>query len=231
MKFEMCVASAKGADLAVKYKVDRIELCQNLEFGGTTPTQSLVEYCLNLNLEVHVLLRSRIGGFNYSDKEIELMIRDLKIFKGLGVAGFVVGCLDENGKIHEAHLQAFQVAAGNCELTFHRAFDDLQDWREGIETLHKYGVKRVLTAGLASSVDVGVNNLAFIKEASRGKLELMVGGGVTPRNVSLVLSKSLPDAVHFSATNAVVELSESKFAAPRLEADENKLVQILNAAR
>ena len=82
---------AKRVDLAKKYSVERIELCQNLEIGGTTPSHGLVEYALELGLETHVLVRPRMGGFVYTEDEYEIMFKDARLFKALGVEGLVVG--------------------------------------------------------------------------------------------------------------------------------------------
>jgi copper homeostasis protein len=227
MKIELCVSSKNGIDLASKYKVDRIELCQNLEIGGTTPSPSLVKYAVSRRLETHVLIRPRMGGFVYSDNDIEMMCGNIEFYASMGVKGFVFGCLDEERNVNKDQVKTLVACAPKCEFTFHRAFDDLVDWRNGIEDLSKLGVSRLLTSGLAASVDVGMNNFTIIKELSKGKVEMMIGGGVTARNIPEIIKKTCPDAIHFSATSIAVDTVESKFNVPRLEIDETKLIEIL----
>jgi copper homeostasis protein len=228
MKLELCVSSNKGIELASRYKFDRIELCQNLEIGGTTPSVGLVEKAVKQGLETHVLMRPRIGGFVYDEFEFECILSDIKAHKKLGVHGFVVGFFDENKDLEIDRLKQIVEAAGGLELTFHRAFDDLSDWKESLDQLFHLGFKRILTTGLSSTIDGGLHNLSFIKDACRGKIELMVGGGINDRNVGRVVTEIGPDAIHFSGSTIFIDSVPSQFNVPRLNIDEEKVVSILN---
>lgn len=72
--FEACVDSIDSAILAEKAGADRIELCSDLDSGGLTPSYGLIRIVLErLSIPVNVLIRPRVGDFNYSTEEFEVM--------------------------------------------------------------------------------------------------------------------------------------------------------------
>src|SRR5690606_41811854 len=59
---------------------DRIEVCENLSEGGTTPSYGLLLKTRHqVSIPVHVLIRPRAGDFLYSDLEFEVMKEDIKL--------------------------------------------------------------------------------------------------------------------------------------------------------
>ena len=79
---EICCSSIQSVEKAVEGKADRIELCQNLLVDGLSPSSELLEKAtLICNLPIHVLIRPRAGGFNYNDKEIEQIEKDIERVK------------------------------------------------------------------------------------------------------------------------------------------------------
>ncbi|MBM3186886.1 MAG: copper homeostasis protein CutC, partial [Bacteroidetes bacterium] len=44
MKIELCAASQEAIQIASDLKIDRIELCQNLDQGGLTPSAGMIQY-------------------------------------------------------------------------------------------------------------------------------------------------------------------------------------------
>ena len=103
MNIEICCNSIQSAANAKAAGATRIELCQDLENGGTTPSYAAIRHCVeNLKLDVFVLIRPRSGDFCYNDLEIETMAEDVRICKQLGVAGIVVGFLTPGGEVDTA---------------------------------------------------------------------------------------------------------------------------------
>jgi len=227
MKIELCAASMEAILLARKYKFDRIELCQNLEQGGMTPSAGFIDYALACNVQTHVLIRPRPGGFQYTDDEIEVMLRDIRDCKSMGAHGVVVGVLNEEGRIHQKALESIMRQADGMEVSFHRAFDDLVLYEKGLETLIDCGVKRVLTSGLASKVDLGFENLKSMIKYADGRIEIMAGGGVNASNIKKLQSELQPDAIHFSATVKHELDEDSRFSETILQINEDKLVRLL----
>lgn len=229
MKIELCAASIEAISIAKKYEFDRIELCQNLEQGGMTPSPGFIEYALACGLETHVLIRPRSGGFVYSRDEIEIMLRDILECKNLGANGVVIGALNEFGLIDEFALELMVEKAQGMEITFHRAFDDCTNWQKGLEVLIKAGVHRVLTSGTAKNADTGIPILTNMKELAHGRIEIMCGGGVNAENIKRILTEVNPDAIHFSGTVKAIQDEESLFSESILKIDEKRVKRILEA--
>ena len=88
MNFELCTDSLEGALTASKYSFNRIELCSALSIGGLTPSVGLIEQCVKQSdVEVHVMIRHREGGFDYSPNDIAIMKADIKAADQAGGVG------------------------------------------------------------------------------------------------------------------------------------------------
>ena len=100
MDLEICVNSIQSAYNARQGGATRIELCQALEQGGTTPSYSTIKYCTNeLGLRTYVLIRPRTGNFVYNALEFETICQEVELCKQLGATGVVVGFLDSIFKV------------------------------------------------------------------------------------------------------------------------------------
>ena len=91
---EACVESLIDAIEAEKRGADRIELCDNLSQGGTTPSYGTIKVALStLKIPVFPIIRPRGGDFYYTPDEIEVIKEDIKVCKSLGAKGVVLGLL------------------------------------------------------------------------------------------------------------------------------------------
>ena len=143
---EACVESFEKALEAQNNGANRIELCENLAVGGTTPSYGTVKVCLEkLDIPIFPMIRARGGNFIYSKDEIEIMKEDIKIFKELGVKGVVLGCLTSNNKIDLELTKELVDLAYPMEVTFHKAIDEIQNPLDYIDDLVNIGIKRILT--------------------------------------------------------------------------------------
>ena len=94
MEIEICCGSIQSAANAKAGGAVRVELCQGLIEGGTTPSPATIEFAVKeLGLQVFVLVRPRGGDFCYNELEIKTMEEDVEFCKKAGVAGIVVGAL------------------------------------------------------------------------------------------------------------------------------------------
>jgi copper homeostasis protein len=225
MQYELCVASPEAARIAEKAGVDRIETCTALGLGGLTPTLGMVGWIQStFDLEQHVLIRQRAGGFEYSYDEIVVMRDDILRFRDLGVKGFVIGAL-KDGKPDTGVLETWARAAGSADLTFHRAFDDIADWKAALDRLVTLGFRRILTSGQSASVSEGLERLREMVSYASGRIEIMAGGGVRPENRDSVIATGV-DAIHFSGTRSEKFDPESLFAAD-LSVPDEELIKLL----
>jgi copper homeostasis protein len=231
MKLELCAASIEAIDLANELNFDRIELCQNLEQGGMTPSPGFIDYALANGLETHVLIRPRSGGFRYSPQEIEIILRDVRECEAMGAHGVVVGILDQSDQICKRSLELVLTQSKGMEVTFHRAFDDTYEYDKSLDILIDAGLKRVLTAGLARNVEIGMPVLKSMNEYANGRIEIMPGGGVNLNNILKLKNEIKPSAIHFSGTNKTVIDEGSMFSETILKPNRDKIIRLLNAVK
>lgn len=180
---EACVESFLDAKIMVEAGANRIELCENLSVGGTTPSYGTIIQCLkNLNVPLLVMIRPRGGNFIYSDDEIEIMSNDILLCKELGVKGIVLGVLNEKNEIHIPQLKYLVKLAKPMEITFHKAIDEVPDPLKALDILIELGIDRILTSGKAETALAGkelINKLIF---AGKDKIQIVVAGKVTKEN-------------------------------------------------
>jgi copper homeostasis protein len=231
MKIELCAASQEAIQIASELKLDRIELCQNLDQGGLTPSAGMIKYAKDLGLETHVLIRPRAGGFHYSDEEMKVILNDVQFCKDFGVDGIVIGFLQPNFEIDLESIERINSVRGNLKLTFHRAFDDSIEWRRSLDKLIACGVDRLLTSGFASNVDIGLHNLIEMTSYSNRRIEIMPGGGVNVGNILKIKRDLDPESIHFSGTIKVLMDEESAFSETLLKADANRIAKMCDLIR
>ena len=100
MRIEICVDSVTGAIAAERGGADRVELCDNLMEGGTTPSAGCIKIVRRrVRVGLQVIIRPRSGDFLYSEAEVEVMREDIQSAKQLGADGIVIGCLTPEGRI------------------------------------------------------------------------------------------------------------------------------------
>jgi copper homeostasis protein len=150
---------------------------------------------------VHVLVRPRLGGFDYSPDEVGLIVRDVRHALKAGATGVVVGGV-RDGRVDHDLVRRVLDAAGKADVTFHRAFDTLPDPAAGLRTLAQLGVRRILTSAGAASVADALPALADLVTAAGDRIEIMAGGGVRPDDVEKIVRTGVP-AVHASAKRTV----------------------------
>ncbi|MGO8676845.1 MAG: copper homeostasis protein CutC [Limisphaerales bacterium] len=204
MRVEICVDSTVGAFAAERGGADRVELCDNLLEGGTTPSAGCIKVARRgLKIGLQVIVRPRGGDFLYSEEEMQVMREDVVTARELGADGVVIGCLTAAGDIDRARTGELIELARPLNVTFHRAFDMCRDPREALEVLIGLGVERVLTSGQEASCLEGLDLIAALHRIAAGRIVIMPGGGVTPANVQRIVAATGVTEVHLSARHSV----------------------------
>ena len=194
---EACVESFEKALEAQNNGANRIELCENLAVGGTTPSYGTVKICLEkLNIPIFPMIRARGGNFVYSKDEIKIMKEDIKIFKELGVKGVVLGCLISNNKIDLELTKELVDLAYPMEVTFHKAIDEIQNPLDYIDDLVNIGIKRILTSGGKATALEGKDLINEMIKKSNGRLKIVVAGKVTKGNLNGLSNLISADEFH-----------------------------------
>ncbi|WP_375416176.1 copper homeostasis protein CutC [uncultured Hymenobacter sp.] len=235
-QLEICAGSLASAQAAQAGGAHRIELCQNLEQGGITPSYGLIRAVrARLQLPVFVLIRPRPGHFVYSKDELAIMRADIEMCRELGCAGVVLGVLDAAGRVDVAQCRALLALAQPLEVTFHRAFDDCPDQFQALEDIIAVGCQRLLTSGGQPTAEAGQARLAALVKQAAGRLRLMPGAGLTAANVRALAAATGAQEFHASARRRQPAgpgaASGGLFDAPRFETDSAmvaELVALLN---
>ena len=194
---EACVESFEKALEAQNNGANRIELCENLAVGGTTPSYGTVKVCLEkLDIPIFPMIRARGGSFVYSKDEIEIIKEDIKIFKELGVKGVVLGCLTSDNKIDLELTKKLVNLAYPMEVTFHKAIDEIQNPLDYIDDLINIGIKRILTSGGKATALEGKDLINEMIKKSNGRLKIVVAGKVTKENLNGLSNLISADEFH-----------------------------------
>jgi copper homeostasis protein len=194
---EACVDSVASARAAERGGAGRVELCDALFDGGTTPSAGMIAACREaVSIPVFVMIRPRGGGFVYSAEEGDVMRRDIVVARELGADGVVLGALLPNGDVDLALVRTLVEAAGGVPVTFHRAFDLTPDLEASLDALAEVGVERILTAGGASTAAEGASMLGTLARRAKSRIVVMAGGGVREENVRELVARSGVREVH-----------------------------------
>ena len=200
---EVCVDFVESAMAAEQGGADRVELCDNLLEGGTTPSAGTIELAReNLDLGLQIMIRPRGGDFCYSDIEFEIMQRDIDMAKNLGADGVVFGLLKPDGSLDMERSAALVEQSRPLSVTFHRAFDVSRDAHQSLEDLISLGVDRILTSGQAFSVLEGLDLIAELVHIAGDRIIIMPGGG-TERNVQKVVEITGVKEIHVIAPKII----------------------------
>lgn len=199
VQLEVCANGVNSALIAQEGGAYRVELCDNLLEGGTTPSYGQITLARKLlNIKLYPIIRPRGGNFDYSDLEFEVMKADVQSCKALGCDGVVFGMLTADGKVDVERCKALLEIAHPMPATFHRAFDDAADLFDSLEDLISLGFERVLTSGGAATAVDGTDVLKRLIEAASNRIEVMPGAGITPENVASLVNMTNARAVHGS---------------------------------
>lgn len=194
---EACVGSYSEAVSAEKRGADRVELCDNLDVGGTTPSYGTIKTTVEkLKIPVFVMIRPRGGNFCYNKNEIEIMKKDIELCKNLGVKGIVLGVLTKNDEIDYPLLKELIDLASPMEVTFHKAIDELENPILEIKNLAKIGVKRILSSGTKAKALDGKEILNKMIEEANSEITVIVAGGVTTENFAEVSKEIVSTEYH-----------------------------------
>ena len=186
MIYEFCAENVTLLEKAMQAGARRIELCDNLAVGGTTPsygvTKAAVELAANYDTTIMTMIRPRGGDFVYNDLEIAIMLEDIRMTAQAGSQGVVFGALTADKKLDKPNLEKLIAASKGMEIVFHMAFDELseEDQLEAIDWLSQAGVTRILIrAGVSGdSLEKRFAHYHRILEHAKGKIEILPGGGI-----------------------------------------------------
>ena len=199
MILEVCVDSVESAVNAEKGGADRIELCGDLIVGGITPSLALYERIREkTSLPIHVLLRPRFGDFLYSEEELEILIRQARMFAKAGADNLVIGCLTPDGRLDLEAMKKIIDVANGTPVNLHRAFDMCADPMKTFEKARSMGIDTILTSGQAPDCLAGSGLIADLVSLAGQDMTILVGAGVSAPVIEQMHRLTRAKAYHMS---------------------------------
>lgn len=199
-KLEIACFNLESAIIAQQNGADRIELCDGIDVGGTTPNEEMVSKAKSvLTVDLYVMIRPRGGNFVYSDAEFRQMKSEIQTLKKLNVDGFVFGILNDDKSVNIIQNTELVNLANPFPCTFHRAFDEAIDLNQSLEDIIQCGFRTILTSGQRPNVVEGMDQLSALVEKANSRITIMPGGGLRSSNVGEVRQKTKAGFYHSSA--------------------------------
>ena len=204
MLYEFCAENVTLLEKAMQAGARRIELCDNLTVGGTTPSygviQAAVEMAKSYDTTVMTMIRPRGGDFVYSDLEVSIMLEDIKKAREAGSQGLVYGLLTKENELDKANLERLLAASQGLEVVFHMAFDAIPKDKQfvALDWLAEHGVRRILTHGGSASETIQ-EHFGWLKELvgyAGDRIEILPGGGITTENRNEIVEKLGVNQLH-----------------------------------
>lgn len=210
MKFlllkEACLENYTALPQAIHHGANRIELCDNLAVGGTTPSKGVIaeaaKFCHENNVPLIVLIRPRSGNYVYTDTEIKIMEADIFEAQALGADGISFGALTPDNDLDLEVMEQLSAAAGGMQLVLHMAFDEMNfnQQKQAIDWAVTTGFERILTHGgpLSKSIDQTSSHLKELVAYAGGRISILPGGGITADNAEDIATNLGVSQVHGS---------------------------------
>lgn len=211
---EVCSVSVADVREAAAGGAGRIELCENIEVGGVTPSQELIGEVLRVSpLPVNVLVRPRGGDFVFTADEEAQMRESILMCRRMGVNGVVIGALRRDGSVDTEMMRRLVDAAGPMPVTFHRAFDCCSEPYRALEEIISLGCSRLLTSGQKESAYDGRELIAGLVSRAGGRIVIMPGGGVRTSNIAEIEAATRAAEFHSTSRGASGATERSVVAA------------------
>lgn len=218
---EVAVESLASALAAEAGGASRLELCADLAQGGVTPSASLTAQVMaNTTIPIFAMVRPRVGDFVYRNEEVAAMRRTIDELRTAGVHGFVLGALTKDNAIDTVVMRELLTATEGMPVTFHRAFDRLNDQKAGLEGLIALGIPRVLTSGGAQTALEGAEALRQLVAQAGDRIRILAGGGLRENNVQELVRRTGAREVHTKLKERAHE-----------EVDQKRVRAFVNAVR
>ncbi len=196
---EACVGSLAEAQVAQDSGAHRIELNSALELDGLTPSAGLVSRVTEkIRIPIIAMARPRAGDFHYNDDEWETLKSDARWLLQNRVGGIAFGCLTADRTVDLARCREIRELAGDAELVFHKAFDEVARWQAGLELLIEAGINRVMTSGQQPTAMEGLTTITAIVLQAKGRIGVLPAGRVSSENVVHIVTESGGNEVHGS---------------------------------
>ena len=218
-KLEVCIDNLAGLEACIKGNADRIELCSSLIHGGLTPTIDLMKQASDIEIPMRIMIRPKSGNFYYSSSDLKQMKNDIDTARFFGFEGVVFGATLVNGGIDQAFLEKLVAHAFGLKKTLHRAIDTISEPFEAVDIAANLGFDFILSSGGFKTANDGLSVLKKMHAKAMGRIEVMPGSGINPKNAKKIAKSSNFNWLHSSCSSL---FENSSFT------DTNKIISIKN---
>lgn len=232
-KLETIAFNIQSCVVAQNLGVHRIELCDNPNEGGTTPSFGFMKAARQkLQIEMFPIIRPRGGDFLYSTDEFDIIEQDIRTCKKIGCDGVVIGLLNADATVDKKRCSRLVKLAYPMRVTFHRAFDRVVNMEQSLEDIIDIGCARILTSGLFPTATDGLKNIQKLIAQANGRIIIMPGSGVRANNIIDIAEKTGAKEFHSSARKMIssamkVQNNTMKEDLQTVGIDENEIQEMI----
>lgn len=119
---EFCAENLTMLNQLTSQSVNRVELCDNLAVGGTTPSYGVIKEACDLlhdkQISVATMIRPRGGDFVYNDLELRAMEADILKAIEAGTDALVIGLLTKDNQLDTDAIEQLLPATQGLPLVF-----------------------------------------------------------------------------------------------------------------
>ncbi|PWU02445.1 MAG: copper homeostasis protein CutC [Bacteroidetes bacterium] len=199
-QLEVIAFNIESCVIAERSGANRIELCDNPHDGGTTPSLGMIQLAREkTTIQLFPIIRPRAGDFLYSEDEFSIMKRDIRACKEIGCDGVVFGILNPDGTVDARRTMKLVELAYPLEVTFHRAFDRVEDPYDSLEIIIEAGCQRILTSGCKPTALEGAFTIQQLVKQADERIIVMPGSGVRSSNILDLIKETGAKEFHTSA--------------------------------
>ena len=199
---EFCAENFTDIPRAVAAGAERIELCDNLTVGGTTPSYGVIketaDYLKDTKTTFASMIRPRGGDFVYNSIELRIMESDILKAVEAGTSELVFGALTDDNSLDLEALETLMIASQGLPVTFHMAFDeiptDLQ--KSALDELVNLGFDKILMHGDSLDKPINTAKIAELVSYAAGRIQILAGGGVSAANAETISAETGSPYVH-----------------------------------
>ena len=202
MKLEVIATCVQDARIAEENGADRLELITAVTEGGLTPGIGMIKQVTSsVSIPVHVMVRPHSRTFVYEGCDLDTMAEEIKAIASVGAAGIVIGALTAEGRVDERALERLLPLAEGMNVTFHRAFDELDEQLAALAVLHQYKlINRILTSGGAQPAPQAIGPIRQLVEETRGTtIRILAGHGLSAEGLESFIEQTGVSEVHIGS--------------------------------
>lgn len=199
---EFCAENFTDIPRVTAAGVERIELCDNLAQGGTTPSYGVIketaDYLSERKTTFATMIRPRGGDFVYQSIEVRIMETDILKALEAGTNELVFGALTPENELDIDVLETLMIASQGLPVTFHMAFDAIpyEQQKTALDTLVELGFDKILMHGDSLDKPVNTEHIAELVKHASGRIQILAGGGVSAETAQAVADLTGSQYVH-----------------------------------